>query len=279
MKEVFVVGGLDTSEKKQEAETLLEQLGYRSDEYWNKVNRDENRFTFISIQTNGSYAYHSHDCEPKPLITLTQLRSKAMKTDNVVIKSVTEEDGPRIIEYFKSIGVDTEDYAGSQFEEDDDVYIYYGVIDGKFNNYRYEDVVNNGATIIGLPTSDKVTWTREQFKSLHDMACNAWKPRLVGMFPKFTFQDVCEITEGQYIMMYGACTANQAKLMDKIFGNHPFKKKVMFMCTKTLDDAFTKGKEYELVRTKSDGYVLVSDRNNNHTVTVGEWADYFYKID
>ncbi len=202
-----------------------------------------------------------------------------MKTNNVVIKAVTKEDGKRILEYFKSIGVDTIGYEGTQFEEDDDVYIYYGVIDGKFDNYRYEDVRHHGATIIGLPMSDKVTWTREQFKSLHDMACNTWKPKLVEMFPRFAFQDVCEITKRQYTLMYKSCTRPQSNLMDKIFGKEPFKKKVMFMCTRTFEDVFTKGEVYELVENKSDGYVFVSNFRGNHTVTVGHWADYFYRID
>lgn len=279
MKEIFVVGGLYTSEEKQEAEALLKQLGYKDDEGWNRAYRDEDSFNFISVQQRGVYSYHSHDCDPKPLITLTQLKSKAMKKDNVVIKAVTKEDGPRIMEYFKSIGVDTGSYEGTCYEQGGSNCIYYGIIQGGFQNWSLKQVELYSAEIVNLPKSKTVTWDREQFKSLHDMACSEWKPKLVKMFPEFSIKDKCGITEEQYLQMYGACTSSQVKLMDKIFGTHPFKNGKMFMCTRTLDDAFTKGEEYELVKIKSDGYVFFNNMNNDHTVTVGQWADYFYKID
>lgn len=53
-----------------------------------------------------------------------------------VIKCVKREDGPKIIEYFKSIGVDTIDLTGSCSQERGDHYIYYGVHRGKFNNWH-----------------------------------------------------------------------------------------------------------------------------------------------
>jgi len=208
-----------------------------------------------------------------------------MRKDNVVIKSVTAEDGPKILKYFQSLGVDTGDYSGSCYEEDGSEFIYYGVINGRFSNFEYEDVVDKSVAIIELPMSDKVTWTREQFKSLHDIACNTWRPKLVEMFPDFAFQDVCEINEVQYTKMYKACTPNQAMLMYNIFGKKPFKKKVMFMCTKTLKQqhrdraSFTKGNQYELVETDKCEYTFMSNFGGEHIVTVGDWADYFYRID
>ena len=144
MKEIFVVGGLDNYEKKQEAEVLFKQLGYKDDEYWNKKHRNKDDFTFISVQAKGIYAYHSHDCNPKPLITLTQLKSKAMKVDNVVIKAVKKGDGKRIVEHFKNLGVDTYGFDGGCYEEDGDSRIYYGVIDGEFYNYSLDVVEQSG---------------------------------------------------------------------------------------------------------------------------------------
>jgi hypothetical protein len=277
MKEIFVVGGLDTSEKKQEAEALLKQLGYKDDKHWNEEYRDENDCTFISTQQKGVYSYHTHDCNPRPLITLTQLKSKAMKVDNVVIKSVKGKDGKRIIEHFKNLGFDTCGFSGECSEALGNSSIYYGVIDGHFNNYSLGVVEKSGARIETLP--DEVIWTRKQFKSLHSIACNEWKRKLIKMFPSFATEDKCEITESEYDSMMSACTIKQKELMSSIFGAEPFKKKVMFMCTKDFGYAFSKGKEYELVSVTSDGYELINENNGKHHVSVGRWADYFYRID
>ena len=209
MKEIFVVGGLDTSEKKQEAEALLKQLGYKDDKLWNEEYRDGNDSTFISTQRSGGYGYHTHACDPRTLITLTQLKSKAMKTDNL----------------------------------------------------------------------DQATWTRKQFKSLHSIACSDWQEKLIKMFPSFATEDECEITKREYNSMMSACTTKQKELMNSIFGAEPFKKKVMFMCTKDFGFDFSKGKEYEFVSVTSDGYKLINEHNDVHTISVGKWADYFYRID
>ena len=277
MKEIFVVGGLDTSEKKQEAEALLKQLGCKDDKRWNERHRDKDDFTFISTQQRGVYSYHNHDCDPKPLITLTQLKSKAMKTDNVVIKSVKEGDGKKIIEHFKNLGVDTHGFSGGDCEELGHSWIYYGVIDGRFNNYSLHGVEQSGARIETLP--DGVIWTRKQFKSLHSIACSDWQEKLIKMFPYFATEDECSITKREYNSMMSACTTKQKELMNSIFGAEPFKKKVMFMCTKDFGFSFSEGKEYELVSFTSDGYQLIDENKSKHTISVGKWADYFYRID
>ena len=72
--------------------------------------------------------------------------------NNVVIKSVKKEDGPKIIEYFKSKGVYIGGLKGNCYEQDDDVYIYYGVINGRFDNYSLQKVKIEGAKIIELPS-------------------------------------------------------------------------------------------------------------------------------
>ena len=71
----FVIGGLDTPEKKQEAEAILKGLGCVDDEKWNLETRDEEGFTFIRAYEY--YSYHNHDCQKTP-ITLEDLRT--MKT-------------------------------------------------------------------------------------------------------------------------------------------------------------------------------------------------------
>jgi hypothetical protein len=70
---------------------------------------------------------------------------------NQVIKALNKEHGKKVIEYWKNRGVDTKDYSGECTEQYGDVYMYYGVIDGLFNNYRYRDVLYHNAEIIELP--------------------------------------------------------------------------------------------------------------------------------
>lgn len=197
--------------------------------------------------------------------------------NNVVIKSVKKEDGPNILKYFESLGVDTKEFEGRCYEKDGDEYIYYGVIKGNFNNYSLQDVKREGAKIIRLPS--EVTLTREKFKQMHNAACCTWKGKLIEMFPEFATKEEARVTKEQYDSMYAASTRGQRKLLDSIFGDQPFKKKVYLMCTKDLDDAFKQGNMYELVTTKSDGYILINEKGREHTVTVGLWGDYFYKVD
>lgn len=197
--------------------------------------------------------------------------------NNVVIKSVKGEDGPKIIEYFKSKGVYTGDFKGNCYEQDDDVYIYYGVINGRFDNYSLQKVEREGAKIIEL--TSEVTLTRRQFQRMHRAACGTWKTKLIEMFPGFTTEDEVLVSKEQYDSMYAASTHVQRKLLNSIFGDEPFKEKVYFMCTKDLNDRFKQGSKYELFTTTSDGYILINEKGVEHTVTVGSWGDYFYKID
>ena len=199
--------------------------------------------------------------------------------NNVVIKAVKKEDGPRIIEYFKSKRVDTREFNGDCYEENGNTCIYYGVIDGIFQNYSLRKVEEHDAEIIELPNDDKVTWTREQFIELHSIACDRWKGKLIDMFQGFANQDKLEVTKDVYEDMRDACTVSQRKVFDKIFGKNPFKKEVYFMCTKTLEDRFVEGNKYRLITNMNDGYLLENELGNEHHVSVGSWADYFYKID
>ena len=199
--------------------------------------------------------------------------------NNVVIKSVKKEDGPRIIEYFKSKRVDIREFTGDCYEGNGNTCIYYGVIDGIFQNYSLRQVEKHGAEIIELPDDYKVTWTRKQFKELHDIACITWKGRLIDMFQGFSTQDELEVTKEVYETMRDACTAYQRKVFDKIFGEDPFKTEVYFMCTKTLEERFVEGKKYGLITNMNDGYILKNEVGTQHHVSVGQWADYFYKID
>lgn len=70
----FVIGGLDTPEKKQEAEAILKELGYESDESWNYNQREDKMYSFIAVYKHKTYSYHNHDCKAKP-ITFDELRT------------------------------------------------------------------------------------------------------------------------------------------------------------------------------------------------------------
>ena len=202
------------------------------------------------------------------------------KVNNVVIKAVKREDGKKIIEYFKSKGVNTHSYEGTCFEErGGNNCIYYGVIDGEFKNHSLRQVKEHNAEIIELPSDDKVTWTREQFIELHSIACNSWKSKLNDMFKGFATQDELEVTKVVYEIMRDACTVSQRKVFDKIFGEDPFKKEVYFMCTKSLEDRFVKGNKYRLIKIINNDYLLENEFGREHRVSVGSWADYFYRID
>ena len=69
--------------------------------------------------------------------------------DNFVIENTSEEHGVRIIKYLKSLGINTMDHEGSVYG--DEAYRFYGVIDGKFNNYPWIKVNRQGVSIIKLP--------------------------------------------------------------------------------------------------------------------------------
>jgi len=80
---------------------------------------------------------------------------------NQVIKCLTPEHGKKIIEYWKSKGVDTGVKTGGHCESDKLTWIYYGVINGKFENYSYHDVQMANAEIIELPEDEFDMTTNE----------------------------------------------------------------------------------------------------------------------
>jgi hypothetical protein len=70
---------------------------------------------------------------------------------NQVIKVLNREHGKKVIEYWKNRGVYTGGSLGIITEEDGKEFIYYGVIDGMFSNYGYQEVLEHNAEIIELP--------------------------------------------------------------------------------------------------------------------------------
>lgn len=70
---------------------------------------------------------------------------------NTCIKSVKKTDGPKIIEFYKEHGFDTHCLEGSNYQNDGNIYIYYGVDNkGSFDNRCLREINNIGAKILTL---------------------------------------------------------------------------------------------------------------------------------
>lgn len=95
---------------------------------------------------------------------------------NQVIEVLDREHGMKVIEYWKSKGVDTLGMYGLQTKKDGDLVRYYGVIDGCFDCYSERQAAENGAEIIELP-EDK-PFPRVMLVSYDG---DAWKRRVVFM--------------------------------------------------------------------------------------------------
>ena len=74
---------------------------------------------------------------------------------NQVIEVLNKEHGKKVIDYWKSIGVDTMGMCGSFTKEDSESSCYYGVINDMFDCYTIEDVRKYNAEIIELPKEEK----------------------------------------------------------------------------------------------------------------------------
>ena len=70
---------------------------------------------------------------------------------NQVIEVLNREHGRRVIEYWKSKGVNTSVMMGVRTKKGGDLCRYYGVIDGIFDCYSEREAAENNAEIIELP--------------------------------------------------------------------------------------------------------------------------------
>ena len=88
--------------------------------------------------------------------------------ENQVIEVLNKEHGKKVIEYWKSRGVDTMAMCGSFSKEGGEELRYYGVIQNDFDCYTIEFVRKHNAEIIELPIENSRPFP---------------KPMLVSMFP------------------------------------------------------------------------------------------------
>ena len=74
---------------------------------------------------------------------------------NQVIEVLDREHGRKVIDYWKSKGVDTSVMMGVRTKKGGDLCRYYGVIDGCFDCYSERQAAENNAEIIELPKEEK----------------------------------------------------------------------------------------------------------------------------
>ena len=70
---------------------------------------------------------------------------------NQVIKVLTKAHGKVVVAYWKSVGIDVWVHSGGANEKDEYISIYYGVINGRFDNYTFSQVEKANAEIIEIP--------------------------------------------------------------------------------------------------------------------------------
>ena len=75
--------------------------------------------------------------------------------ENKVIEVLDKEHGKKVIEYWKSKGIDTRDLAGSMNKKDGCTHRFYGVINGNFDYISMDGVYRYDAEIIELPKEEK----------------------------------------------------------------------------------------------------------------------------
>ena len=89
---------------------------------------------------------------------------------NQVIEVLNKEHGKKVIEFWKSKGVDTGDVNGSCNKADNDRFRYYGLINNCFSEYSIEYCESFNAEIIELPeekTYPKVMIVSEDVEKWH----------------------------------------------------------------------------------------------------------------
>ena len=79
---------------------------------------------------------------------------------NKVIEVINKEHGAKVIEYWKSKGVDTSGMLGISTKECGYLCRYYGIIDGSFGCYSERQAAENNAEIIELPIENSRPFPR-----------------------------------------------------------------------------------------------------------------------
>jgi hypothetical protein len=92
---------------------------------------------------------------------------KEVVIDNIVIENTSIEHGERIIKYFQSLGIDTGDRRGLVCGNE--LHRFYGVINGRFDNYTLPGAEYHGASVVKLP-EDQVSKTSDVVEYFNDLS-------------------------------------------------------------------------------------------------------------
>ena len=95
---------------------------------------------------------------------------------NQVIEVLNKEHGKKVIEYWKSRGVDTTGYIGCANKSDGSLDRFYGVINGAFDNYEEASIIEYNAEVIELP--EEKVYPRVMMVSANKVE---WRKRVVLM--------------------------------------------------------------------------------------------------
>jgi hypothetical protein len=114
---------------------------------------------------------------------------------NQVIEVLNKEHGKKVIEYWRSRGVDTSDFIGGCNKANNDKFRYYGLINNYFSGYSIEYCESFNAEIITLP--EEKNYPRVMMVSLDE---ENWFKRVVFM---------CK--NGRYLAWNNAETVEEAE--------------------------------------------------------------------
>ena len=100
---------------------------------------------------------------------------------NKVIEVINKEHGAKVIEYWKSKGVDTSGMLGISTKECGYLCRYYGIIDGSFGCYSERQAAENNAEIIELPIENSRPFPKLMLVSMFPFGTSAYnvKTRVV----------------------------------------------------------------------------------------------------
>jgi len=101
-----------------------------------------------------------------------------MEIDNIVIECLNKEHGKEIISFFKKLCANASFFKGNYTLEDNNKYRFYGVIDGKFDCYSFDQVISSKAIII--PTGHFKE--REMMVSFDNKYIDSYKRKVIGKY-------------------------------------------------------------------------------------------------
>ena len=124
-----------------------------------------------------------------------------MELNNIVIEVLDKEHGKKVIDFFKSKGIDTRNLSGEANKQDNDVYRYYGIIGIYFSNYSLNQVNSYNAKIVTLEELMKPANTYPKVMWVSDY------PDFMNKTKRVVFMEKCN----KYVAWHNAETLEEAE--------------------------------------------------------------------